>query len=94
MQQSLMSIAEAVIEKLNALPPEKQEQVLHFAESLADGQAPAKTGNPYEWAKIAMSMNLVGPPDMSAHLDDYLYGEKKNAQCFPSRRGKLSQSNL
>lgn len=75
-----MSIAEAVMEKLNTLPPEKQEQVLHFAESLAQGPAPAKTGKPYEWTKIAMSMNLEGPPDMSEHLDDYLYGDKKDAR--------------
>jgi hypothetical protein len=69
-----MSVAEAVMEKLSALPPQKQEQVLHYVESL---NRPTKTAptdaDPYEWLKIAASMNLDGPPDMSEHLDDYLY---------------------
>ena len=69
-----MSVAEAVMEKLNALPPQKQEQVLHYVESL---NRPAKTAptdaDPYEWLKIAAGMNLGGPSDMSEHLDDYLY---------------------
>jgi hypothetical protein len=69
-----MSVAEAVMEKLSALPPQKQEQVLHYVESL---NRPAKTAptdaDPYEWLKIAAGMNLDGPPDMSEHLDDYLY---------------------
>ena len=29
-----MSVAEAVMEKLSALPPQKQEQVLHYVETL------------------------------------------------------------
>jgi hypothetical protein len=71
-----MSVAEAVMEKLSALPPHKQEQVLHYVESL---NPPAKTkseaghADPYAWLKFAASMNLDGPPDMSEHLDDYLY---------------------
>jgi hypothetical protein len=75
-----MSTTEAILEKVSALSPEKQEQVLHYVESLK--LAATKTKNqsePYEWMKIAMSMNLNGPRDMSEHLDDYLYGEKKNA---------------
>src|ERR1039458_6979942 len=54
-----MSVAEAVMEKLSALPPQKQEQVLHYVESL---NRPAKTAptdaDPYEWLKIAASMTL------------------------------------
>ncbi|MDD5139736.1 MAG: hypothetical protein PHY43_05675 [Verrucomicrobiales bacterium] len=76
-----MSVAEAVMEKLSALPPQKQEQVLHYVESL---NRPAKTAatdaDPYEWLKIAASMNLDGPPDMSEHLDDYLYRNGGNSK--------------
>ena len=72
-----MSVAEAVMEKLRALPPQKQEQVLHYVETLNRPvkASPPKSGqdDPYEWLKIAASMNLEGPPDMSEHLDDYLY---------------------
>ncbi|HAO77884.1 MAG TPA: hypothetical protein DCQ92_02695 [Verrucomicrobia subdivision 3 bacterium] len=72
-----MSVAEAVMEKLNALPPKKQEQVLHYVESL---DQPAKTNSevsqadPYEWLKFAASMNLDGPPDWSEKFEDYLNG--------------------
>jgi hypothetical protein len=72
-----MSVAEAVMEKLSALPPQKQEQVLHYVESL---DQPAKTNSeacqadPYEWLKFAASMNLDGPPDWSEKFEDYLNG--------------------
>ena len=75
-----MSTTEAILEKVSALPPEKQKEVLQFVESLDPSATDSKkTGEPYEFIKIAMSMNLQGPPDMSEHLDDYLYGDKKNA---------------
>jgi len=73
-----MSVAEAVMEKLSALPPKKQEQVLHYVESL---NPPAKTkpeagqADPYEWLKIAANMNLDGPPDWSEKFEDYLNGD-------------------
>ena len=71
-----MSVAEAVMEKLSALPPQKQEQVLHYVESL---NRPTKTAptdaDPYEWLKIAASMNLDGPPDWSEKFEDYLNGD-------------------
>ena len=74
-----MSTTEAILEKLSTLPPEKQEQVLHYVEALSPPAPSPKTGDPHEWLKIAMSMNLEGPPDLSEHLDDYLYGDKKHA---------------
>jgi hypothetical protein len=73
-----MSTTEAIMEKVSALPPEKREEVLRYVESISE--LSAKSGAPYEWMKIAVSMNLDGPPDMSEHLDDYLYGDKKNAR--------------
>ena len=75
-----MSIAEAVIEKLNALPPQKQAEVLQFVEEISHSPVPpVKSGEPYAWMDIALKANLQGPSDMSEHLDDYLYGDKKNA---------------
>ncbi|HEY6168408.1 MAG TPA: hypothetical protein VI454_10240 [Verrucomicrobiae bacterium] len=75
-----MSTAEAILKKLNALPPEKQEDVLHYVESISQQPPqPAKTGEPHAWIDIALKANLQGPPDWSEHLDDYLYGDKKNA---------------
>jgi hypothetical protein len=74
-----MSTTEAILEKVRALPPEKQAKVLDFVESLCPPAAADMSGEPYAWMKIAMAMNLNGPADMSEHLDDYLYGDKKNA---------------
>ncbi len=71
-----MSVAEAVMEKLSALPPQKQEQVLHYVESLNRPASTAVTdADPYEWLKIAASMNLDGPPDWSEKFEDYLNGD-------------------
>ena len=72
-----MSVAEAVMEKLSALPPQKQEQVLHYAESLdqpAKTKSEASQADPYAWLKFAASMNLDGPPDWSEKFEDYLNG--------------------
>jgi hypothetical protein len=75
-----MSTTEAILEKVSALPPEKQERVLDYVKSLSERQEPpVKNGKPYGWIDIALKANLQGPPDWSEHLDDYLYGDKKNA---------------
>ena len=36
----------------------------------------AAEGDPYAYLKILEEANLDGPPDWSAHLDDYLYHGK------------------
>ena len=72
-----MSTTEAILHKVNALPPEKREEVLRYVESISG--SPAKSGKPCEWMDIALNANLQGPADWSEHLDDYLYGDKKNA---------------
>jgi len=75
-----MSIAEAILEKVSKLPLEEQEQVLHYVESLKQPTAAVQEhGEPFQWMKIALGAKLQGPPDWSEHLDDYLYGDKKNA---------------
>lgn len=75
-----MSISETVMEKLNALPLEKQKVVLHFVESISgQDEARLKNGGPYEWMDIALKAGLSGPADWSENLDDYLYGNRKNA---------------
>jgi hypothetical protein len=74
-----MSIAETVMEKLNALPPEKQEQVLNYVESISQQvESSTKTGTQYAFLDIALKAGLKGPSDWSEHLDDYLHGDRKN----------------
>ena len=38
------------------------------------------TGKPYSFFHTASKMNLDGPPDLSARLHDYLYGEPCDAK--------------
>jgi hypothetical protein len=70
-----MSTTEAILEKVSALPPEKQAEVLSFVESLSKPETP-KTGDPYAWLKIAREMNLEGPPDWSRRFEEYLNEEQ------------------
>jgi hypothetical protein len=70
-----MSIAEAVIQKLNTLPLEKQEEVLEFVDSLAKKAADAK---PYSFLDVALSQNLKGPKDWAANFEEYLHGDKRD----------------
>src|SRR5437870_3575123 len=82
--QRNMSVAEAVIEKLRALPPQKQEQVLHYIGSLVDAASNAggkpQTPDPHPWIKVALSLNLDGPPDWSEKFEDYLHGDLGEAR--------------
>ena len=74
-----MSTTEAIFEKVSALPPEQQQEVLQFVDSISGRDEPAKNGQPYEWMDLALKANVQGPPDWSEHLDEYLYGDKRNA---------------
>ena len=72
-----MSTTEAILEKLSVLSPEKQKQVLQYVQTLAAPSRPVeKSPDPHAWLKVAMSMNLDGPPDWSERFEDYLNGQK------------------
>ncbi|HEX7470023.1 MAG TPA: hypothetical protein VF437_04710 [Verrucomicrobiae bacterium] len=70
-----MSTAQIIFEKVNELPPEKQEQVLHFTESLSEADESSK---PYAFLDAAMKLKLDGPKDWSRNFEEYLRGEKKD----------------
>ena len=66
-------------EKVRALPPEKQQQVLNFVEELTNG-------SPHEtiWEKLQRHLRDVPdseftelPTDGSENFDHYLYGAPK-----------------
>ena len=69
-----MSTTEAIREKVNALPPDKQAKVLEFVDTLVKKTA-AKTGEPYSALREVARLNLDGPPDASKRFHEYLYGE-------------------
>ena len=71
-----MSTTEAILEKVSALPPEKQAAVLEFVDAMAGKPATAK---PYSFLDTALRQNLQGPKDWAANFEEYLHGEKRDA---------------
>jgi hypothetical protein len=60
---------------MSALPPEKQEEVLEFVDSLAKKAATVHADEPYSVLREVASLNLDGPPDGSKRFHEYLYGD-------------------
>lgn len=71
-----MSTTEAILEKVSALPPEKQAEVLEFVDLMIQKTATAK---PYAFLDVALRQNLQGPRDWAANFEGYLHGDKRNA---------------
>lgn len=55
-----------------ALSPGDEVEVIVFLPTTKK----AAQGDPYSFLKVLEDANLDGPPDWSAHLDDYLYHGK------------------
>jgi hypothetical protein len=75
------SIEEQIIEKLHALPFEKQEEVLKFLENLAGETHPLRMSIFEEIDAIVKKVPLEAwddvPADGSVNVDHYLYGAPK-----------------
>lgn len=63
-----MRLFEAILEKVSALPPDKQVEVLHFAEALAEKSPAVKSGEPGSVLRKFASLNIDGPPDASSRF--------------------------
>lgn len=79
------NIEEAVVERLRALPPQQQQQVLDFVEGLTPASDPSQS-EPTKtiWDKIEERIAQAPPdawddvpPDGSTNADHYLYGAPK-----------------
>jgi hypothetical protein len=70
-----MSTTEAILEKVSALPPEQQADVLEFVDSLVKKTAGIKSGEPGSALRSFAALNLDGPPDASSRFHEHLYGE-------------------
>jgi hypothetical protein len=70
-----MSTTEAILETVNALPPEKREQLLDYAKSLVESPSAPKSGEPYSALRSFAKLNIDGPADASSRFHEYLYGE-------------------
>lgn len=74
------NIEETIIEKVRALPPEKQREILEFVETVESSTPPQKS----IWEKIEERVNRTpreawadAPTDASINVDHYLYGAPK-----------------
>lgn len=75
------SIEEQIIEKLRVLPFEKQEELLRFAETLANGTQRQRLSILEEIDAIVNEVPPAAwdevPTDGSINVDHYLYGAPK-----------------
>ena len=70
-----MSTTEAILEKVSALPPDKQEQVLEFVDALAKAPNLEAGGEPVSGLRSFANLKLEGSPDSSQRFHEHLYGE-------------------
>ena len=78
------------MEKLSALPPQKQEQVLHYVETLQRRASKAKAkkteADAHPWIKVALAAKLDGPADWSERFEDYLNADSLKGTPRETRR--------
>ncbi len=81
----MTNLEQTIIEKVHAFPPEKQQKILDYAESLDEIKQEAK--NETLWDMIKDLVEQVPkeawdelPTDGSINVDHYLYGHKKKTK--------------
>ncbi len=62
-----MSTPEAILEKVSALPPEKQEEVLEFLDAPVKQIATARSDS---FLEVALSRKLRSPKDRAANFEE------------------------
>lgn len=84
----MTNLEQTIIEKVHAFPPEKQQKMLDYAESL-DENTQTKTNPKREtiWAKVKDIIEKIPkeeweqlPTDGSINVDHYLYGSPKKVK--------------
>ena len=69
-----MNTTQAIQEKVSALAPEEQADVLEYVDALMKKTA-QKNCAPGSALRLFASLNIDGPPDASVRFHEYLYGE-------------------
>lgn len=59
------------------LPLSPNTRVRVTVETWEEPEWMKKTGEPYAFLDVALSLSLEGPPDWSENLDEYLYGGRE-----------------
>lgn len=83
----MTNLEQTIIDKIHRFPPEKQQKVLDFAESLETNGDKAGTNNETLWEMIEDLADRVPdeawdeiPTDASINVDHYLYGHPKKTK--------------
>ena len=81
----MTNLEQIIIEKVHAFPPEKQQKLLEYAESLDETKQEAKHETLWEMVKdlveeVPKEAWDELPTDGSINVDHYLYGHQKKTK--------------
>ena len=81
----MTNLEQIIIEKVHAFPPEKQQKLLEYAESLDETEHEAKHETLWEMVKdlveeVPKEAWDELPTDGSINVDHYLYGHRKKTK--------------
>ena len=81
----MTNLEQIIIEKVHQFPPEKQQKLLEYAESLDETKQEAKHETLWEMVKdlveeVPKEAWDELPTDGSINVDHYLYGHKKKTK--------------
>ncbi len=83
----MTNLEQIIIEKVHAFPPEKQQKLLEYAETLEVEDTTEETEHQTIWDMVKDIIEEVPkeawdelPTDGSINVDHYLYGHKKKTK--------------
>ncbi len=83
----MTNLEQIIIEKVHAFPPEKQQKLLDYAETLEEEETAEETKHQTIWDMVKEFAEEVPqeawndlPTDGSINVDHYLYGHKKKTR--------------
>ena len=83
----MTNLEQTIIEKVHAFPPEKQQKLLEYAETLEENEISEEPKHQTIWEMVKEFAEEVPkeawdelPTDGSINVDHYLYGHKKRTR--------------
>ena len=83
----MTNLEQTIIEKVHTFPPEKQQKILEYAETLEDEEIKEETEHQTIWEMVKDIIEEVPneawdelPTDGSINVDHYLYGHKRKSK--------------
>lgn len=83
----MTNLEKAIIDKVHSFPPEKQQRMLDYAESIETNDVETEGARQTLWEKVRHIVEEVPmeeweklPKDGSINVDHYLYGHPKKSK--------------